>query len=112
MNEVEQLALNIRRKAFQVLDGKESLTGFLDSLWQLDTQKPELFQEVAIQLEQDNDRWSSTSALPEVTVRRDKSGRIGLITFTSPENGGTEGSSKKDKPIVWCSNRPELASEF
>lgn len=107
MNEVEQLALNLRRRAFEVLEGKESLTAFLDALWLLDSQTPDLLDKVALQLEQDNGRWSSTSALPEVDVRRDKSGRIGVISFTAPEEqtAGTVGT--KSKPIVWCSNRAE-----
>lgn len=93
--------------AFEVLDGKESLTAFLESLWQLDSQKPELLDKLAAQLEQDNGRWSATSALPEVTVGRDREGRVGLITFSSTETN--HNSEKKGKPIVWCSNRTELS---
>lgn len=108
VEDVEQLALKLRRRAFDVLDGKESLTAFLETLWQLDSQKPELLEKVAKQLEQDNGRWSAASALPEITVGRDKAGRIGLITFTSPESS-VENDRKKN-PIVWCSNRPEIST--
>lgn len=107
LEDVEQLALKLRRRAFEVLDGRESLTAFLETLWQMDSQKPELLEKVAQQLEQDNGRWSAASALPEITVGRDKAGRIGLITFTSTDTA-RESNKKKKNPIVWCSNRPEL----
>lgn len=107
VEDVEQLALQIRRRAFEVLDGRESLTAFLESLWQLDSQKPELLEKVASQLEQDNGRWSATSALPEITVGRDKAGRVGLITFTSTD--ANHNGEKKRNPIVWCSNRTGMA---
>ncbi len=107
MDDVEQIALQIRRRAFEVLDGKESLNAFLDSLWQLDAQKPALLEKVAQQLEADNGRWSKSSALPDISVGRDKSGRVGLITFTSPDGAATNGQPKLN-PIVWCSNRTEL----
>jgi len=106
-DDVEQLALQLRRRAFEVLDGKESLTALLESLWQLDAQKPDLLAKVAEQMEQDNGRWSATSALPEITVSRDKNGRIGLITFTSADE--TNGNSPKRNPIVWCSNRADIS---
>jgi hypothetical protein len=105
MEDVQQLALTIRRRAFEVLDGKESLTAFLETLWQLDSQKPDLLEQVAQQMEQDNGKWSSTSALPDITVGRDKAGRIGLITFTGAEAAKTTESGRKRNPIVWCSNR-------
>lgn len=109
MEDVQQLALKIRRRAFEVLDGKESLSAFLESLWQLDSQTPELLEQVADQMEQDNGRWSAASALPDITVGRDKSGRIGLITFTSA--GKTNEDRTTRNPIVWCSNRVELKPE-
>jgi len=109
VEDVEQLALKLRRRAFDVLDGRESLTAFLETLWQLDSQKPDLLEKVAKQLEQDNGRWSAASALPEITVGRDKAGRIGLITFTSTEPGREQQGDSKKNPIVWCSNRSELA---
>lgn len=110
VDDVEQLALKIRRRAFDVLDGKESLTAFLESLWQLDSQTPDLLERVARQLEQDNGRWSAASALPEITVGRDKAGRIGLITFTSTDTVREQQGNHKKNPIVWCSNRPELTT--
>ena len=87
-----------------VLDGKESLNTFLESLWQLDEQKPELFMEVAEQMELDNGRWSTTSALPEVTVKRDKRGRVGIITFRS-DDGDDQTRPGGLNPLVWCSNK-------
>jgi len=108
IEDVEQLALQIRRRAFEVLDGKESLTSFLETLWQMDSQKPALLEQVAQQMERDNGRWNAASALPEISVGRDKTGRIGLITFTGINVASADEKAKKVNPIVWCSNRVEL----
>lgn len=108
IEEVEQLALQIRRRAFEVLDGKESLTSFLETLWQMDSQKPDLLDQVAQQMERDNGKWNAASALPEISVGRDKSGRIGLIKFTGVNIASADERAKKLNPIVWCSNRVQL----
>jgi hypothetical protein len=59
-------------------------------------------------MERDNGKWNAASALPEISVGRDKTGRIGLITFTGIAPLTTDESASKLNPIVWCSNRIDL----
>ena len=108
VEDVEKIALSLRRRAFEVLEGRESLTAFLETLWQLDSNTPELLEQVASQLELDNGRWSAASALPEITVKRDKEGRIGLISFNSPDAAREAHNERIKNPIVWCSHRKEF----
>jgi hypothetical protein len=51
-------------------------------LYRLERQTPEFFESVAKQLEEDNGRWSATSALPNAAVKRESvTHRIEEISF-------------------------------
>lgn len=82
MNDIELKALELRRKAWEVLDGKADPDALFQELYRLERQQPEFFDSVATQLEEDNGRWSSTSALPDAEIKRDvQSRRIEEISF-------------------------------
>ncbi len=82
MNDIELKALELKRKAWEVLDGKAEADLLFQELYRLERQSPEFLDSVASQLEADNGRWSATSALPDAVVKRDKSTqRIEEISF-------------------------------
>jgi hypothetical protein len=82
MNDIELKALELKRKAWEVLDGKAEADALFQELYRLERQTPEFLEAVAKQLEADNGRWSTTSALPDVAVKRaEPSQRIEEISF-------------------------------
>ncbi|HEY9732604.1 MAG TPA: hypothetical protein V6C89_11870 [Drouetiella sp.] len=82
MNDIELKALELKRKAWEVLDGKAEADVLFQELYRLERQTPEFLDSVAQQLEADNGRWSATSALPNVEIKRDEaSKRIEEISF-------------------------------
>lgn len=82
MNDIELKALELKRKAWEVLDGKAEADILFQELYRLERQTPEFLESVAQQLEADNGRWSATSALPNVEIKRDQATkRIEEISF-------------------------------
>jgi len=82
MNDIELKALELKRKAWEVLDGKAEADVLFQELYRLERQTPEFFESVAKQLEEDNGRWAATSALPNAAVKRElATQRIEEISF-------------------------------
>jgi hypothetical protein len=82
MNDIELKALELKRKAWEVLDGKAEIDVLFQELYRLERQTPDFFDSVAKQLEEDNGRWAATSALPNAEVRRESATqRIEEISF-------------------------------
>ena len=82
MNDIELKALELKRKAWEVLDGKADADVLFQELYRLERQTPEFFESVAKQLEEDNGRWAATSALPNAEVKRESAThRIEEISF-------------------------------
>jgi hypothetical protein len=82
MNDIELKALELKRKAWEVLDCKAEADVLFQELFRLERQTPEFFEAVAKQLEEDNGRWAATSALPNAEVRREAAtSRIEEICF-------------------------------
>ncbi len=97
MNDVELKALELKRKAWEVLDANADVEVLFQELYRLERQTPEFFEEVAKQLEADNGRWAASSALPNAAVKREAgTTRIEEISFhallshTTPSNSHTE----------------------
>ncbi len=82
MNDIELKALELRRKAWEVLTGKAEADVLLQELYRLERQTPDFFEAVAKQLEEDNGRWAATSALPDAEIKREiETQRIEEISF-------------------------------
>jgi len=82
MNDIELKALELKRKAWEVLDCKAEVEVLFQELYKLERQTPEFFEAVAKQLEEDNGRWAATSALPNAEVKREATtNRIEEISF-------------------------------
>ncbi|HEY9679179.1 MAG TPA: hypothetical protein V6C76_14315 [Drouetiella sp.] len=82
MNDVELKALELKRKAWEVLDGKAEAEELFQELYRLERGPNEFFVAVAQQLEEDNGRWAATSGLPNAEIKRDASNsRIEEISF-------------------------------
>ncbi|MBS1955937.1 MAG: hypothetical protein JST89_17260 [Cyanobacteria bacterium SZAS-4] len=82
MNDIELKALELKRKAWEVLDGKADADVLFQELYRLERQTPDFFESVAKQLEEDNGRWAATSALPNAEVKRETATqRIEEISF-------------------------------
>ncbi|RTL45780.1 MAG: hypothetical protein EKK48_00100 [Candidatus Melainabacteria bacterium] len=82
MNDIELKALELKRKAWEVLDGKAEADVLFQELYRLERQSPDFLESVAKQLEADNGRWSVTSALPNAEVKREQATqRIEEISF-------------------------------
>lgn len=92
MNDIELKALELKRKAWEVLDGKAEADVLFQELYRLERQSASFLESVAKQLEADNGRWSVTSALPNAVVKREQSTqRIEEISFHALDE-------KKDEP--------------
>lgn len=100
MKEPETKALYLRRKALDVLDGKLDKQDLLRELHRIERNEPELFEAVVKQLEADNDRWSRSSALPNVKVERDGDGRIQTISFHPVMEQSEEENEKEEERNV------------
>lgn len=83
MNDVEQIALDLRKAALEVLDGKVDEKELVYELHRLERHSPGLFDQVVRQLEADNERWSESSGFPLVSVERDEKSRLEGLVFTS-----------------------------
>ncbi len=90
MNDVELKAIELKRKAWEVLDGKSPPDKLFQDLHRLERQNPKLLELVAAQMELDNGRWNVNSAIPDVIVQRDQLNRIEAIEFFFPEPDRTE----------------------
>ena len=71
MNEAEIRSLEIRCKALEVFDGKCDVFELQKILHLIERNQPDLLEQVARQLVQDNGRWSDSSGFPNVKVQRD-----------------------------------------
>lgn len=102
MNDIELKALELKRKAWEVLDGKADADVLFQELYRLERQTPDFFEAVAKQLEEDNGRWAPTSALPNAEVKREKATqRIEEISFHA-----------LDEQLVEHESHDEHKSEF
>lgn len=98
MNDIELKALELKRKAWEVLDGKADADGLFQELYRLERQAAEFFEAVAKQLEEDNGRWSATSALPNVEVKRESATqRIEEISFHALDEERPEHDTHEQK---------------
>ncbi|HEY9787951.1 MAG TPA: hypothetical protein V6D17_21360 [Candidatus Obscuribacterales bacterium] len=103
MTPAEKMSFDLRRLALDVLDGRSDELTLLRQLSLLERNDPLLFEQVVKQLEQDNDRWSPSSKLPNVEVMRDERGFVENVKFVAL---GDE-SNDKTKHICWRSDYSE-----
>lgn len=97
--------MEIRRTAFDVLEGKEDIVELQKQLHIIERHTPEMLDSVVKQLEEDNGRWSETAGLPHISVQRDAHSRVQTVTF---ESTGKIFGSQKPKSIVWRSDHSEI----
>ncbi len=98
MNDIELKALELKRKAWEVLDGKADADVLYQELYRLERQTPDFFESVAKQLEEDNGRWAATSALPNAEVKRETATqRIEEISFHALDEQISEDASHDHK---------------
>lgn len=105
MNDVERKSMEIRRTAFDVLEGKVDIVELQKQLHIIERHTPEQLDNVVKQLEEDNGRWSETAGLPHIYVQRDAQSRVQTVTF---ESTGKNAGSQKPKSIVWRSDHSEI----
>ncbi len=105
MNDIERKAMEIRRTAFDVLEGKLDIVELQKLLHIIERHTPEQLDSVVKQLEEDNGRWSETAGLPHIYVQRDANSRVQTVTF---ESTGQIENSQKPKSIVWRSDHSEI----
>ncbi len=98
MNDIELKALELKRKAWEVLDGKADADVLFQELYRLERQTPAFFESVAKQLEEDNGRWAATSALPNAEVKRElATHRIEEISFHALDEHLSEHDHQENK---------------
>lgn len=115
MNDIELKALELKRKAWEVLDGKAEADLLFQELYRLERQSPEFLDSVASQLEADNGRWSATSALPDAVVKRDKSTqRIEEISFHALDEHSRQstGAIKNEQKRGLVASEHEIDSDL
>ncbi|HNB21749.1 MAG TPA: hypothetical protein PKZ32_05020 [Candidatus Melainabacteria bacterium] len=106
MNEAEIRSMEIRRKALEVFDGKCEELELQKILHLIERNQPELLEDVARQLVEDNGRWSQSSGFPVVKIQRDSKERVQTITFEAlaKNSGGTP----QVLSIIWRSDHSEI----
>lgn len=83
MTDIEQIALDLRKRALDVLDGKAEENELVYELHRLERNDPPLFDQIVRQLEVDNERWSESSGFPVVSVQRDGAAKLERLVFVS-----------------------------
>jgi len=95
MNEIEQKSLALKRKAWEVMDTQSTPDELFAEMHRIERHSPELFEQIVAQMEADNGRWSETSQLPNVIVKRGNNGRVEEIAFAA---------SNAQKTLTWSSD--------
>lgn len=106
MNEAEIRSMEIRRKALEVFDGKCEELELQKILHLIERNQPELLEDVARQLVEDNGRWSQSSGFPVVKIQRDSKERVQTITFEALAKNS--GSTPQVLSIIWRSDHSEI----
>jgi len=107
MNEAEIRSLEIRRKALEVFDGKCDVLELQKILHLIERNQPDLLEQVARQLVQDNGRWSDSSGFPNVKVQRDSNERVQTISFETLGKKNALGEQEVVS-VIWRSDLSEL----
>lgn len=107
MNEAEIRSLEIRRKALEVFDGKCDVLELQKILHLIERNQPELLEQVASQLVQDNGRWSDSSGFPNVKVQRDTNERVQTISFEALGKKNAQGEQEVIS-VIWRSDLSEI----
>lgn len=99
--------MEIRRKALEVFDGKCDVLELQKILHLIERNQPDLLEQVARQLVQDNGRWSDSSGFPNVKVQRDSNERVQTISFEALGKKNARGEQEVIS-VIWRSDLSEL----